>query len=77
MREGGGKNIWTEARIFQIIKKKEEEERKLGKGTGFPLFSALPSFGHSLTLGSSQPASGSAHKLLPTAHRLPKMVSAS
>lgn len=28
MREGGGKNIWTEARIFQIIKKKEEEEER-------------------------------------------------
>lgn len=76
MREGRGGNIWTKARIFQRTFLKNQTKKNIGKGYWFPFIFCLV-FLWALILGSSQPASSSAHKLLPTAHRLPKMVSAS
>ena len=76
MGEGGGGNIWTQARIFQRLFLKNQTKKKNGKGCWLPFIFCL-AFLWALILHSSQPAPSSAHKLLPTAHRLPKTVSAS
>lgn len=55
---------------------KNQTKKKNRKGHRLPFVFCLV-FLWALTLRSSQPASSSAHKLLPTAHGLPKTVSAS